>query len=462
MANKKKHIDDLFKDNLQGSQLPLDGSEWAKLAGELHPEKKKRFVWLWFGIGILLLSASGLLYYNMNSTSLANQTEVQNQVDIETKKKEKIAPRIEDSKTADTRKVETPDNILEIEETINASSTSNTVDEVNESKKPSEVKKETVKSTKTASKSGANKTSGTDQKGKTGTKGTEESTKVVSPQFELLTLLPKSNVALYNRFDPYGAPLLTVEERLDQKPPFYMYPMASLIDTFNPLTQFIDPFIGLSFGGSQLSQQLNSNITNYTNYRNGNESASFRPNVGFDIGAGFKGMQIASGVKYQEKGQENSPRFKYEIYDSVLRVDANGDTSYPRYNYRDTLVNGVTSPRYRYITVPLSIGKTIYSGEKFDFTVGLNTNIQYLIGGTGTILNADLNQLSVQRLPGFNRLSLTYGGSVASGYALNDRIKLKLLVRYDADALDMMKHNDISQKMSGFGTDLSLQFKLKK
>jgi len=28
--------------------------------------------------------------------------------------------------------------------------------------------------------------------------------------------------------------------------------------------------------------------------------------------------------------------------------------------------------------------------------------------------------------------------------------------------LDMMKHNDISQKMSGFGTDLSLQFKLKK
>ena len=94
--------------------------------------------------------------------------------------------------------------------------------------------------------------------------------------------------------------------------------------------------------------------------------------------------------------------------------------------------------------------------------MGLNTNIQYLIGGTGTILNADLNQLSVQRLPGFNRLSLTYGGYVASGYALNDRIKLKLLVRYDADALDMMKHNDISQKMSGFGTDLSLQFKLKK
>ena len=102
MANKKKHIDDLFKDNLQGSQLPLDGSEWAKLAGELHPEKKKRFVWLWFGIGILLLSASGLLYYNMNSTSLANQTEVQNQVDIETKREFCVHPWMGEGDSVDT------------------------------------------------------------------------------------------------------------------------------------------------------------------------------------------------------------------------------------------------------------------------------------------------------------------------------------------------------------------------
>ena len=70
--------------------------------------------------------------------------------------------------------------------------------------------------------------------------------------------------------------------------------------------------------------------------------------------------------------------------------------------------------------------------------------------------------MSVQRLSDFNRLSLTYGGYFSAGYAINDRMKLKLLVRYDADALDMMKHTDISQKMSGFGTDLSLQFKLKK
>ena len=211
-----------------------------------------------------------------------------------------------------------------------------------------------------------------------------------------------------------------------------------------------------------MSQQLNSSIPNYTQYRNGNESASFRPNIGFDLGAGFKGLQLASGIKFQEKGQENSPMFKYEIYDSVLRVDVNGDTSYPRFNYRDTLVSGVASPRYQYLTIPLSIGKTLYNGEKIDFTVGINSNVQYLIGGTGNILNADLNQMSVQRLSGFNRLSLTYGGYIATGFAVNDRMKLRLLVRYDADALDMMKHNDISQKMSGFGTDLSLQFKLKK
>ena len=459
MANKKKHIDDLFKDNLQGSQLPLDGSEWDRLAGELHPKKKKRFVWWWFGIGILLVSAAGLLYYNLNSTSLANQTKVQNPVEDNTKGKEN---RLEENASQDDITEESTDILVEKGDNIDGASKSVNVDHVDESAKRGEKDNETIKSTKTISGSNSKQPKVTKPQVKTGSKGIDASSKVTNQPFELLTLLPKSSVTLYNRFDPYGAPMLTLDERLDQKPPIYIYPMASLIDTFGPLTKFIDPFIGLSLGGSQLSQQLNSNIANYTPYRNGNESASFRPNVGFDIGAGVKGMQIATGLKYQEKGQENSPMFKYEVYDSVLRVDVNGDTSYPRYNYRDTLVNGVTSPRYRYVTIPLSIGKTIYDGNKFDLTVGINTNIQYLIGGTGTILNGDLNQMPVQRLSGFNRLSLTYGGYIASGYALNDRMKLRLLVRYDADALDMMKINNISQKMSGFGTDLSIQFKLKK
>ena len=112
MANKKKHIDDLFKDNLQGSQLPLDGSEWDRLAGELHPKKKKRFVWWWFGIGILLVSAAGLLYYNLNSTSLANQTKVQNPVEDNTKGKEN---RLEENASQDDITEESTDILVEKE-----------------------------------------------------------------------------------------------------------------------------------------------------------------------------------------------------------------------------------------------------------------------------------------------------------------------------------------------------------
>ena len=62
----------------------------GQIGWRIAPEKEKTFVWWWFGIGILLVSAAGLLYYNLNSTSLANQTEVQNPVEDNAKDKEKI------------------------------------------------------------------------------------------------------------------------------------------------------------------------------------------------------------------------------------------------------------------------------------------------------------------------------------------------------------------------------------
>lgn len=471
MAKNKKHIDDLFKDNLQGSQLPLDGSEWNRLFDELHPKKKKRFAWWWFGIGFLLVSASGLLYYTLNPTSTVSQTVVENGPAFEENVNENIENRRE---RRDNVEVEVEDEVEtkgeRVENIENGDVTKTDVDSKNREQREKRIvehsdlkstEQTTSKSTKTASGNAVSKGNDSNSSNQTTNSGTA-SVQSKTTRSDLISVFAKTTIDIPWRVDPFGAPLLSLDELLDQSPKKYAYPIVDLIDSLDPLTKWVDPYIGLSLGGSRLNQNLNSDIINYTSYRTRNESSSFVPNLGFDIGAGFKGMQLASGLKYLEKGQQNSPIFTYEIYDSVLRVDVNGDTSYPRYNYRDTTLNNVPSPRYRYVSIPFSIGKTFYQGDKFDFSAGINTNVQILVGGSGTILNDELSLMSVQRLSSFNRLSLTYGGYFSVGYAINDRMKLKLLTRYDADALDMMKHKDISQKMSGFGTDLSVQFKLKK
>ncbi len=466
MAKNKKHIDDLFKDNLQGSQLPLDGSEWNRLFDELHPKKKKRFAWWWFGIGFLLVSALGLLYFTVNPTSTVSQTLVENGAALEenvNEKKENRSDKVEVEAEVETE----GERVQNIE---NGGGTRTDVASKNSEQREKRKDKNSggksteqaiSKSTNAGGQSTVSKGNGTIPV-KTQTPNTSGTARILLKRSDLISVLAKTAIDIPWRFNPYGAPLLTLDEQVDQRPtPFYIT-LDKMVDSLDIDKTFIEPYIGLSLGGSRLNQNLNSDILNYTTYRTRNESSGFLPNLGFDIGAGFKGMQIASGLKYLEKGQQNSPQFTYEIYDSVRRVDAHGDTTYPRYNYRDTTINNVPSPRYRYMSIPISIGKTFYEGDKFDLSAGINTNIQILIGGTGTILNDELSLMSVQRLSSFNRLSLTYGGYFSAGYAINDRMKLKLLVRYDADALDMMKHKDISQKMSGFGTDLSVQFKLKK
>lgn len=465
MAKNKKHIDDLFKDNLQGSQLPLDGSEWNRLFDELHPKKKKRFAWWWFGIGFLLVSASGLLYYSLNPTSTVSQTVVENGATIEENVNENIENRIE---RRDKVEVEVETKGERVENIENGDVTKTDVDSKNRKQREKRIdehsdlkssEQTTSKSTNAGGQSTVSKGSGTNPLSQT-TKIVSSNGRARTTPSDLVRILAKNNIHIPWGYEVFrlGLPRPEGTSIIISCPPVVLGPNDSL----DPNKKFIDPYIGLSLGGSRLNQNLNSDIINYTSYRTRNESSSFVPNLGFDIGAGFKGMQLASGLKYLEKGQQNSPIFTYEIYDSVLRVDVNGDTSYPRYNYRDTTLNNVPSPRYRYVSIPFSIGKTFYQGDKFDFSAGINTNVQILVGGSGTILNDELSLMSVQRLSSFNRLSLTYGGYFSVGYAINNRMKLKLLTRYDADALDMMKHKDISQKMSGFGTDLSVQFKLKK
>ena len=239
MANKKKHIDDLFKDNLQGSQLPLDGSEWDRLAGALHPKKKKRFAWWWIGVGILFLTAVGYFVATMDSnpveTEIANGNSEQN---IEKRKESKEGNSDSTGETIDasSNNIDGTVNSIESDKDHNQKSLQ---DKFNDSGT-------NVKSADSQPKDNTNTSNKNGEIGNPETKVNNGSSKAENQKFQLVKLAPKSNVILYNKFNPYGAPLLSLEERLDQKPPFYIYPMESLIDTFDPIKKFIDPYVGFT------------------------------------------------------------------------------------------------------------------------------------------------------------------------------------------------------------------------
>ena len=78
---KKQHIDEFFKDWMHGKELPLDGSEWERLAKVIQPEKKKRRAFWWWLLGALLLLALALLVrtiFNENAKGVQPSTDQHN------------------------------------------------------------------------------------------------------------------------------------------------------------------------------------------------------------------------------------------------------------------------------------------------------------------------------------------------------------------------------------------------
>lgn len=62
MSEKRKNIDDIFRDKLQGFEAPVPDRVWENINKEL--KRKKRFPILWWLSSILALSVAGAVYFN--------------------------------------------------------------------------------------------------------------------------------------------------------------------------------------------------------------------------------------------------------------------------------------------------------------------------------------------------------------------------------------------------------------
>ncbi len=447
MAKKKQHIDDLFKDNLKGAPLPLDGSEWERMLSELHPKKKKRFAWWWFLVGALLVGAVGLLVNNLVSPKSGAEASISQSDSLTTNNIEiRNSPKTSDLPNVDSLAAQQEKSSVD-------RFTSTESDSDLAGKKPftkPRVASRTNNSRQDIPKANKNSNDVPKQSIVTTNATNDELLVTIKPILYVDVRLTYNSTITTNR--PSGTSVY-----------LECIPLSQLIpqkDTTSP--KFVDPYIGIIGGVTQFRQTINSPNSQYRSYRSQNESPTTLPNFGLEIGAEYKGLNVSAGLNYQSKGQENASLFRYEIYDSLPKVDIiTNDTTWLPYNYRDTVVAGVGSPRYQFITLPISIGKTVFSNSIWDISVGANTQVQYLLNSSGFIVGDNLTRTNIGDLSAFKRLSLSYGLNVGLGYAIDNRTKVKLVTRYNTDAFNMFSSSDNSQKISGFGADISVQFKLR-
>lgn len=456
MAKDKKHIDDLFKDQFKGGQLPLDGTEWDRLYADLHPGKKKRFAWWWWGLALaVVLGGAGLVYKLAQKEDVAV---VENKDDSSTVSRSGQAEHRPGSNS-----VENSNSVANSNSVVNGNENSGT-ESINSNINHNENAKDNAGVNSNSVGSNANDVEGTGSNASPGSSSNSVDSKPNT------TSGSTSASASTSTFEPlvFVKPFDKVEfDVIRLWPTAYdlgkFGPVYDLIEPMDSTRKWIDPYVGFSLGASNYTQQLSSDDNIYLDKRGLNESSAVLPNFSLDVGGEFKGLNFQSGVGYETKGQTNATRFIYVLYDSIPRRNTQGDTiGWAPWNYRDTTIDRrLDNPRYSYIVVPINVGKSFHLGySDFTLDLGLNGSVQYLMQAKGFILSPELRPMNVQQLSGFNRLNLTYGGYLGMGYAVSDRLKLHLITRYNIDGRSMI-NNTGTQKMQGFGGSLSVQFKLK-
>ncbi len=467
MAKDKKHIDDLFKDQFNGGQLPLDGTEWDKLYAELHPGKKRRFAWWWWGLALaVVLGGTGLVYtltQNDDVTVVAGNDNSNNNSNVgegisSNGGSNASSPEQENANSGSTSASSSTSNgSKNASEEINGNNGS-AVSSPGRENANSGSNSNPGANSNTNPNSGSSSASTSTSASTSDDKGTPNVEKIVIDRDNLSGVRGEVQVS---PIENVNLPVNSIWP-LAQK---YIGPFMILRDTAAKSSNrtWIDPYVGFSLGATNYAQQLSSNDQIYLSRRQLNESSVVLPNFSFDIGGEYKGINFQSGLGYETKGQTNAARFNYVLYDSIPHRNTQGDTiGWAPWNYRDTTIDRrLDNPRYSYITLPVNVGKSFHLGyTDFTLDVGINGSVQYLVQARGYILSPQLRPVNVQQLNGFNRLNLTYGGYLGMGYAVSDRLKLQLITRYNIDGRSMI-NNTGTQKMQGFGGNLSVQFKLK-
>ncbi|MCB0733998.1 MAG: hypothetical protein H6608_05700 [Flavobacteriales bacterium] len=411
MAKKKTHIDELFREGLSNLQQPLNGTEWDKLAGALGQQpRKKRFLWWWFVLPALVVSGTIWGWLHMRNTAKGNRLQTAESSELFSQSQSlNSIPLSERTTAASTR----------VHEASDRGSTSDP--STSYSSERGGVKK---RSTKKANAGPSTETSILD-----------DSTHRMRNW--IAELLPKQikGIGTLNYVLPTISQLILQMDWKAERDSSHHRP--------------IHPYIGIQVGGLSQSQRLSSSVPQYVSMREGNESNRLTSSFGVTLGTDWRGLDVESGLLFGTKGSQLNPSFTYQVYDSILYIPTSGDSVWIPWNYRDTTISHrFKNPSYQYIGIPWAIGKSINLNTNSSLELGLNGQVQFLVGTSGTSIDTALNIHHLNRST-YQFVQLTAGGYVGYRRTLNTKMDMAIRLNWNSDLMDMTKNTTTTQH---FGT----------
>ncbi len=463
MAKQKKHIDDLFKDLLNDSELPLTGNEWDAIANELHPKKKRFGWWIWL-LPALLLSAG--VWYVVASKS--DSTTENN--DAET---ELVAETNFDELNEISTEERTSQEELSAEEAI--SETSNTISEtVSEPSNPiaeqvsasSSEEVEVVDASPVIEQPANNSTpSSEDEVPADETPLTKPMEPKPTPSIADLTIRKEYTLAEIHSFSIKSIGLDEIPYVLDRNAIKASKEPDTKVNagTLPQPPRFTNPTIGFNINPMINSQSIAgaAEHQDYENYRAQNETSRVLMSYDLMYKMNMKSLNLGTGISFLQKGQ-STQALTYQLFDSIPHIIGQDTVDYFYFNYRDTTLNSqFSSPTYSYISVPVLLGKTFYISTRFNVETNLQSNIGVLVGAKGDVLSTGIKPTSLNDLP-LNKLLIDAGGSIRLNYRMNQQFTLQLNTSISQDLTNTLSSTVIKQKFTRYGFGVGVYYHLNK
>jgi len=421
LAKKKQHIDEFFKQNLKGSELPLDGSEWDRLSKDLH-KKKRRFFWWWILIPVVLAGAWFMLKpVGVVEEDSEHQTELKQTKQADRSHSNKSSSGILDSPAINDLSGdyigEVPISNVEPKEITSDLAVANSLPD------------QTILSDKPLVNPDSNLSEPTD------------------PSTTNIIQTPVFDAPWIQNFGLYAIPYVLNPNRVS--------PISgSKIKAKKTDFAFISPIqIGLT-AAYGASHEFAGGDSSYSNYRSKNGAVGSNIEIGLRLRLTTeRGLILGTGMKYQIANQtlptfNASPALTIQIHDSIPFINLPGDTTWLPYNYRDTLISdNFRNPGRSYLTLPLLIGKSFAINSNMSFQVSVELQPKLLIGANGTTIGTGLMATN-HNTKQYSPFSMSGGLQLGMNYKLNSRYMLSLNL---AGQMDLLNQSSIAEFKQGFG-----------
>jgi len=376
LDKERKHIDDLFKEQLGDLSFPTGDADFSVIQAGLGKKKRRFFFW-WILTGVLVFGALGIVgsqFYN-SQTKTADLAELSQ------------TPLKSDSNLNSERNIENRESRIQTEEE----------EHISEQNSEALIQNQDV----------ANQTDNSSNNRSINIRPIENGDKSSQPSF------PSSSVEedFPNDFKPISPVRENnqndVDENSDDREPrdneFAKIPSEDInpteIDSDNegseiavaiptdtssriiePLKQPITPvrtpwikYFELHGGYMTSTFDVKSASPDQPEYAKMKQNEEGRPS--FEIGAGFglrKGQWgLSTGLSCQELNFENQA-FRFVLYDSFPFLNPTGDTiAWIRKNHRDSILMEPQQTTYQRLSVPLSAHTMWNLNEKIQLQLGL-------------------------------------------------------------------------------------------